>query len=392
VRRPHPREVGPLTGLLPSGGTVAAGFEPVRDAFENNFAEHGEIGASACVSVEGRVVVDIWGGWSRPDHSAPWEADTLVNAFSVGKGLTAIVAAMLVDSAALSYGMKVSSVWPEFRGGGKEDLTLATLLGHRAGLPAVRETLPPLSMYDWELMCTSLARTDPWWRPGSAHGYHVNTFGFLVGEVIRRATGRSVGQLFGEFFRLGLGADVHLGLPDAEHHRVAEFEWPPGGITQPTDTGAFDRDQLLAFNTYNNPIGTSGGGTVNTPEWRRAEIPSTNTHATARGVERVYRELAAAGGSLLSEAGVRNAVAEVSNGHDEVLGRNSRFGMGLQIPIPERGFGPNNEAFGHYGAGGSMGFCDPVAGVAFGYVMNQMGPRWQNPRNRALIDALYSCL
>jgi CubicO group peptidase (beta-lactamase class C family) len=185
---------------------------------------------------------------------------------------------------------------------------------------------------------------------------------------------------------------VHLGLPDAEHHRVAEFEWPQGGITQPTDTGAFDRDQLLAFNTYNNPIGTSGGGTVNTPEWRRAEIPSTNTHATARGVERVYRELAAGGGSLLSEVGARNATAEVSNGHDEVLGRNSRFGMGLQIPIPERGFGPNREAYGHYGAGGSMGFCDPVAGVSFGYVMNQMGPRWQNPRNKALIDALYSCL
>jgi CubicO group peptidase (beta-lactamase class C family) len=213
-----------------------------------------------------------------------------------------------------------------------------------------------------------------------------------VGEVVRRATGTTVGGHFREMFLQELGADVHLGLPDSEHHRVAEFEWPAGGVTAPTDTSGLDAAQLLAFNTYNNPIGTSGGGTVNTPEWRRAEIPSTNTHASARGVERVYRELAAGGGLLLSTDGLLRISAETSNGLDIVLDRNSRFGHGVQIPIPERGFGPSLAAFGHYGAGGSVGFCDPAAGVSFGYVMNQMGPRWQNPRNRALIEALYSCL
>lgn len=392
MRRAHPGEVGTLTAPLPLGGRTEPGFEPVLRAFTNNFVEHNEIGAAVCVSIGGRTVVDLWGGFASPARNREWQPDTLVNAFSVGKGLTAIVTAVLVDRGELSYGMRASAAWPGLAGHGKEDLTLSDLLGHRAGLPAVRRTLPPLSMYDWDLMCAELARTEPWWHPGTAHGYHVNTFGFLVGEVVRRATGTTVGGHFREMFLQGLGADVHLGLPDNEHHRVAEFEWPAGGITQPTDTSGFDETQLLAFNTYNNPIGTSGGGTVNTPEWRRAEIPSTNTHATARGIERVYRELADRGGKLLSEGGMRGIVTETSNGHDVVLDRNSRFGNGVQIPIPERGFGPSPDAFGHYGAGGSVGFCDPSAGVSFGYVMNQMGPRWQNPRNRALIEALYSCV
>lgn len=377
---------------MPLGGRTEPGFEPVLAAFSGNFTEHNEIGAAVCISIGGRVVVDLWGGHASPARDGHWQADTLVNAFSVGKGLTAIVTAALTDSGALSYGMRASDVWPELAGHGKEDLTLSDLLGHRAGLPAVRRTLPPLSMYDWDLMCSEIARTEPWWRPGAAHGYHVNTFGFLVGEVVRRATGVSVGAHFRDMYLGRLGADVHLGLPDGEHHRVAEFEWPAGGVTAPTDTSTFDEGQLLAFNTYNNPLGTSGGGTVNTAEWRRAEIPSTNTHATARGVERVYRELAAGGGALLSSRAMRGLVDETSHGHDMVLDRTSRFGHGVQIPIPERGFGPDPTAFGHYGAGGSVGFCDPAHGVSFGYVMNQMGPRWQNPRNRALIDALYSCL
>ena len=361
------------------------------DAFRNNFAEHNEIGGAVCVSVRGKVVVDLVGGWRDVARTLSWEHDTLVNAFSVGKGLTALVAAILVDMGELSYDTVVPRVWPDFTGAGKESLTFADLLGHRAGLPAVRRTLPPRSMYDWDFMCTELAATEPWWQPGTAHGYHVNTFGFLCGEVMRRVTGQTVGQLFRSLLHGPLGADVHLGVPAAEHHRIAEFEWPPTALTE-VDTTGFTEQQLLQYNTYNNPLGTSGGGTVNTSEWRSAEIPSTNTHASARGIERVYRELAAGGGQIISESALASALTETSNGPDVVLERNSRFARGFQIPLPERGFGPNPTAFGHFGAGGSVGFCDPSTGVAFGYVMNQMGPRWQNPRNRALMDAVFSSL
>ena len=391
MRHPHPREVGALTELPPISGRVEPAFEVVRDAFRNNFTEHNEIGAAVCVSVHGRIVVDLVGGWRDINRSITWEHDTLVNAFSVGKGLTALVAAILVDQGVLAYHTNVSSVWPGFTGSGKENLTFSDLLGHRAGLPAVRRTLPALSMYDWDFMCTELAATEPWWRPGTAHGYHVNSFGFLCGEVMRRATGRTVGQLFGDLLREPLGADIHLGVPTVDHARVAEFEWPPTALTE-MDTTGFTEQQLLQYNTYNNPFGTSGGGTVNTAEWRNAEIPSTNTHASACGIERVYRELASGGGTLISESGLADALCETSNGADVVLERNSRFARGFQIPLPERGFGPNERAFGHYGAGGSVGFCDPSTGVSFGYVMNQMGPRWQNPRNRALMDAVFSCL
>ena len=341
--------------------------------------------------MNGTNVVDLVGGWRDVARTRLWEHDTLVNAFSVGKGLTALVAAVLVDRGVLDYDTVVSRVWPGFTGGGKESLTFSDLLGHRAGLPAVRRLLPPRSMYDWDLMCLELAATDPWWKPGTAHGYHVNSFGFLCGEVMRLATGHSVGQLFRELFHDALGADVHLGVPTVEHARIAEFEWPPTALLE-VDTSGFTEQQLLQYNTYNNPLGTSGGGTVNTTEWRLAEIPSTNTHASARGIERIYRELAAGGGSLLSALGLDEALTETSNGHDVVLERNSRFGRGFQIPLPERGFGPNPSAFGHFGAGGSVGFCDPSTGVAFGYVMNQMGPRWQNPRNRALMEAVFSCV
>jgi CubicO group peptidase (beta-lactamase class C family) len=391
LRNPHPGEVFTLTTEHFVDGYIAPGFHGVREAFVNNFVEHNEIGAACTVSVRGEVVVDLWGGFASLDHTRTWSPDTLVNAFSVGKGITALVAAILVDQGQLSYDTLVSDVWPEFAEHGKGQLLFEGLLGHRAGLPTFRETLPALSMYDWSFMCSALAQEKPWWEPGTAHGYHVNTYGFLVGEVIRRATNKTVGEHISSMLRNPLNADMYLGIPDSEHQRIAEFEWPSNAL--PTiDTAGFDDEQLLAYNTYNNPVGTSGGGTVNTSHWRRAEIPSTNLHSSSRGIERVYRELTRSGGSLLSPHGLSQSLVEMSNGPDVVLGRNSRFARGFQIPLPERGFGPHPESFGHFGAGGSVGFSDPRSGVAFGYVMNQMGPRWQNPRNRALIDAVYSSL
>ncbi len=295
----------------------------------------------------------------------------------------------------MSYDTLVSSVWPEFGCGGKEQLTFRDLLGHRAGLPAVRNRLAPGAMMSWPTMTEALAAETPWWEPGTAHGYHVNTFGFLVGEVIRRATGMTVGQLISRDIASPLQADIYLGAEQSLHSRMADFEWPGEPMPEEEPTGLTD-DQLMQINTYYNPSGLSGAGVVNSPEWRSAEMPSTNMHASARGVAALYTALAHGGTydnvTILPSEVLTEAVTEVSKGDDIVLGRTSRFAHGFQIPLPERGFGPNAEAFGHYGAGGSVGFCDPVAQVGFGYVMNQMGPRWQNPRNKALMESLYQSL
>lgn len=306
-----------------------------------------------------------------------------------------MVAAQCVARGDISYDTLVASVWSEFANNGKEQLTFRDLLGHRAGLPAIRPRLAPGAMLQWSTMTDALAAERPWWDPGALHGYHVNTFGFLVGEVIRRATGMTVGQLITRDIAAPLQADIYLGAPVHLHSRMADFEWPGAPMPEEEPPGLTD-DQLMQINTYYNPSGLSGAGVVNSPEWRSAEMPSTNMHASARGVSALYTALAHGGSfanmKILPTAVLNEAVTEVSHGGDVVLGRVSRFAHGFQIPIPERGFGPNAEAFGHYGAGGSVGFCDPTAKVGFGYVMNQMGPRWQNPRNKALIEALYHCL
>jgi CubicO group peptidase (beta-lactamase class C family) len=247
-------------------------------------------------------------------------------------------------------------------------------------------------MLDWQLMTSELAGHQPWWEPGTAHGYHVNTFGFLVGEVLRRASGRSVGALLRAEVAGPLGADVHIGLPPAEHARVADFSWPGQLVVAPD----LPDDKLMEHNAYFNPADLSGVGVVNTTAWRQAELPSTNGHGTARGVARIYTALAAGGvvdGIRVVDSGaLAAATTEQVYGDDLILNRPSRFGLGFQLSQAERPIGPNQGTFGHFGAGGSLGFCDPLAGVGFGYITGEMGPRWQNPRNRALIEALYACV
>jgi CubicO group peptidase (beta-lactamase class C family) len=378
----------------PTEGWCDARFERVREAFRANFAERGEIGAAVAITVEGRPVADLWGGWRDGARSRLWERDTLVDVFSVGKGLLALCAAMAADRGALELDAPLRLLWPELSGTGKDELTLRQVLSHRSGLPALRAPLPENAMLDWSAMTSALAAQPPWWLPGAAHGYHVNTFGYLVGEAVRRATGSTVGAFLRAEIATPLEADVHIGLPEAEHGRVAEYLWPSSPITQrPSET---DTVALMKWCTYLNPAGLSGRGWVNTPAWRSAEVPSANAHATARGVARVYSVLAAGGSvpgvTLLSQEALQEAATEHACGLDLVLDRPSRFGLGFQLTQPERPLGPGDTAFGHFGAGGSLGFCDPDAGLAFAYVMNDMGPRFQNPRNRALIDAVYACL
>ena len=376
----------------PVDGLCDPRFARLREAFEENFAGRGEPGAAIALAIDGRVVADLWGGHSDKARGTPWRRETLVNFFSVSKASCAIVALSRVERAEIDLDAPVALLWPEFARAGKEAVTLRQILSHRAGLPSIRETLPEGAALDWLRMTQALADQEPWWAPGTAHGYHVNTFGFLVGEVVRRATAKSIGTLLREEIAGPLGADVHIGLPVREHGRVAEFLWPDTSRA-PSMPGPED---AMRFNAYWNPPGVSGAGWVNRPEWRLAEIPSTNGHGTARGVARIYAALAK-GGSLdgvrILDAGtIAAAIAEHSSGHDLINQRPSRFGLGFQLTQAERPLGPNAGAFGHFGAGGSLGFCDPESGVAFGYVTNDMGPRWQNPRNKALIDAIYACL
>ncbi len=379
---------------LPVGGFCDDAFAAVREAFIANFMALGEPGAAVTISIGGRVVVDLWGGWSDRARVAPWKQDTLVNFFSVGKAFTTLCALRLVGAGLADLDRPLARDWPEFAAGGKGEITLRHVLSHRAGLPAIARALPDGSMLDWQAMTKSLEEQTPWWQPGSAHGYHVNTFGYLVGELVRRLTGATLGDMLREEIAKPLGADVHIGLPLSEHGRVAEFHWPEGG--RPAMPGNLAGDALMRWNTYWNPPGISGAGWVNTAAWRSAEIPSTNGHGTARGVARIYAALVRGGATdgveIVGGDLLREAVRTHSFGIDRVLERTTRFGLGFQLPHEERKLGPNGGAFGHVGAGGSLGFCDPETGLAFAYVTNDMGPRWQNPRNRALVDAAYASL
>lgn len=377
-------------------------FDAVRDAFGRNFAEHGEVGAALCVCLDGRAVVDAWGGHVDKEKTRPWRPETLVAIFSVGKAVTALAALQLVDRGQLDLDASVSRYWPEFAAGGKDGVTVRQLLSHRAGLPAIREPLPDEAMLEWDTMTKALANQEPWWPPGSRHGYHVNTFGYLVGEVVRRTSGRSLGTFVRDEIAGPLNADFHVGLAEPEDARTAEFLW---GELPPVlgDEDSASEQHRMIRNAYANPPGLSGVGWVNRRAWRAAEIPSTNGHATARSVARIYAALAAGGTidgvRVIGIDALREAVVEHSAGDDAVLRRPSRFGLGFQLTAPhyQKAGGylplvPSPGAFGHFGAGGSLGFADPEAGLAFGYVMNAMGPRWNNPRPRALIEALYGCL
>ncbi len=376
-------------------GRCDPAFAAVQNEFAANFTERGELGAGVCVTVHGTVVADLRGGWAGAGRA--WSQDTLVNVFSVGKGVIAACAARLVGQRRLDPDALVTRYWPEFGAAGKQDVTVRQLLSHQAGLPALHEPHPAGSMLDWPRMSRALAEEQAWWQPGSGHGYHVNTFGFLAGELIRLVTGVTPGEYVRREVAGPLGADVHIGLAIAELHRVADFHWKDGPPDALLPDGAPPTDgALMTFNAYFNPPDFSGRGVVNSAAWRTAEIPSANAHASAAGVARLYSAFAADGSidgiEIVDSGALAVATEEQVYGDDLVLRRPSRFGLGFQLTHPERELGRGPRSFGHYGAGGSVGFCDPDAGLAFGYVTNQMGPRWRNPRNRALIDAVYDSL
>ncbi|MEU8033674.1 serine hydrolase domain-containing protein [Streptomyces sp. NPDC049099] len=373
-------------------------FAAVREAFEENFRERGELGAAVAVTVDGTTVVDLWGGWADAAGTRPWERDTLVNVWSTTKGPVALCAHLLADRGLLDLDAPVATYWPEFAAAGKEKVLVRHLLSHRAGLSGLREPHSLAQLYDWELTTARLAATEPWWEPGTRSGYHALTYGFLVGEVIRRVSGMRPGAFLEREVTGPLGIDFTIGLPAKEAGRLAELAHSPAAGDS-EQVAVFSQLPPAALAALTNPV--VGAAQANTPEWRAAEIPAANGHGTARAVAALYGVFAGRGSHggrrLLSHQAAERVREGQGSCRDLVLGAGfageTEVGLGLWLSGPQGSYGPNPRAFGHDGFGGSCGLADPEAGVALGYVMNRMGPRIANdPRKTALIDALYSAL
>lgn len=390
------------TGAAEIAGTCDSRFTGVRDAFAENAAQRNELGAAVAVIVEGRLVVELWCGWADARRTRAWQRDTVVNVFSAGKALVGLCVLMLVSRGLLELDEPVSARWPEFAAAGKESITVRQVLSHQAGLAAIEPDLPKGALYDWEVVTGALAEQRPWWPPGAGHGYHVHTFGFLAGEIVRRVAGEPIGSFLRREIAESLGAELSFGCPRSERPRCAEYVFDLQRTLDPARLSRADREPRASVDThlreraYLNPPGATGVDTVNTAAWQDAELPSANLHAGALAIARVYGSLLESllgdTPGLIDEQLLREATDEASDGVDLVLGRPSRFGLGFQLTQPERPLGPNAGSFGHFGTGGSLGFADPQANVAFAYVMNHGGPQWQDPRNRALIDAVYQAL
>ena len=375
---------------VPLSGRCDPRFGEVRDEFIANFGERGEVGAGVCVVVDGVTVVDLAGGWANQEMRTAWHTDTLVNFYSVGKAFIALLVLRLVDAGRLALDDPIVAVWPEFGAGGKEGTTIRHALCHRAGVPAIRRRLTNEDLWHWDTMAEALAATEPWWEPGTRHAYHTNTYGHLVGELVRRVGADTCRTQLDALVR-PLDADVHIGVPLSERHRCANviFEAPPW--TDPIDFGAFTGDHLMEMMSYLNPPGYSSMGVVNTAEWREAEVPSTNGHGTATGIARLYAALLEPD-RLLSPSLLSEATSPQSEGYCPILHEDVTFGLGFRPTTTRRPFGPSPRSFGHFGTGGAVGFADPDARVAFGYAMNHVIPRGKSTRNRALVDAVYRSL
>jgi CubicO group peptidase (beta-lactamase class C family) len=383
-------------------GHVDPRFSRVRDVFADNFVTQGELGASVAVMIDGKLVVDLWDGFADKAKTRPWTDSTLANVFSVTKAWTAICAHRLVDQRKLDLDRPVAAYWPEFAEGGedgKREVLVAQLLDHTAGLPAIRELLAPDALFDWETMTRALAAETPWWAPGTKHGYHACTYGWLVGEVIRRVSGKSPGSYFRDEIARPLGLDAHIGLEVADDARCADLRFLrrlPG--SDPTlAQRLMAAPESMAARAFTNPAGLVVPDVAVSRAWRGAELPSINGHATARANARLYGALACDGEldglRVLSRESIDRARGERVRGEDAVLGVSTRFGLGFMLSQPEAMFGPNEGAFGHPGMGGALGFADPSSRLGFGYVPNMLGMQIHiDPRATRLIDAVYASM
>ncbi|MEU1076608.1 MULTISPECIES: serine hydrolase domain-containing protein [unclassified Streptomyces] len=376
-------------------GSTDPGYEPVRDAFLRNFTHRGDRGAAVAVYRHGRKVVDLWGGTKDVDGHAPWAVDTAQIVRSATKGVAAAVPLLLHQRGQLDLDAPVSTYWPEFKAHGKDRALVRHLLSHRAGVPALDRPLTPAEAADGVSGADAVAGQAPFWEPGTGHGYHAQTYSWLLGELVRRVTGRTIGRWVAEEIARPLGADLWIGLPAEEAPRVGrvgpvEAPSAPGGITlrpKPAVAAAYaDPDSLTrrAFGAI-DPLPDE-----NDPDYRAAELPASAGISTARGLARFYAATLGEvdGRRLFAPATVALARTEESSGPDRVLVVNTRFGLGYMLHGPASPLlGPGS--FGHPGRGGSLGFADPESGIAFGYVTNghQKGVT-ADPRAQALVRAV----
>ncbi len=383
-------------------GSCDQRFETVKNAFAENFALRGDVGASIAVVADGHTVVDLWAGYADEARSRPWKEDTIVCVYSATKGLLAMCALRLIELGLFEIDAPVSRYWPEFAQGGKGQLPVRYLLTHQAGLPAIRTPLPPGSHYRWGVMTAALAAEEPWWEPGTQFGYHALTFGWLVGELIRRQSGLTVNEFLQREVAGPLRLDFHIGIGPHNNREVADVipasPPVPGEPVTPL-TERLKNHESMAYKAFFNPKDMMAPRSVNTPAWRTAEIPAANGHSNARYLARVYGALARGGQlsgvRLLRPDIIASAVVEQVQGIDAVLGAYARLGLGFRLQTSAMEMGPGAAAFGHPGSGGALGFADPEAKIGFGYAMNRMMNRSAtgvDPRWPPLIDAVYASL
>jgi CubicO group peptidase (beta-lactamase class C family) len=388
------------TPSLSLEGSCDPRFAPVRACFEDNFATLREQGAAIAVHVGGRQVVSLWGG-VRERAGAAWTEDTLVNVYSTTKGLAALCVHHAIERGLLDLERRVADYWPEFAQADKGDIRLHTLLSHRAGLAALDAPLQHAALYDQARMASALAEQAPNWQPGTRHGYHAMTFGFLAAELIRRVTGHSLGTYLQQHIAGPLAAEVYVGVPEAHEGRIAKVTRPIGEVTpaEEVDLSAVWKREPESWTTraFCNP--PPQPGSVNTRAWRAAEIPSANGHASALGLSRIYAAASGQGphgaAAIFSAACGDRCAQELAYGEDAVLRVRTRFGPGFMLSQADGTgrFGPNPRSFGHPGMGGSVGFADPDAQIGFAYVMNRAGAGILiDERPRRLIDAVYACI
>jgi len=368
-------------------GSVESGFEPVQQAFAANFELHADRGAACCVYAGGRKVVDLWGGTYAPD--------TLQMVMSSSKGVVALAAHILAQEGRLDLDAPVTKYWPEFGAEGKQEMPVRWLFSHRAGLPAVDRLLSVEDVYAWTPVVEALAAQRPLWEPNSGHGYHVGTYGWLAGEVIRRVTGGSVGEFVAERISRPLGLELWIGLPASEEPRVAPMiptPPPPPGAPVDVFTARMLDPTTLLHRAFVNPA--IAPPMYNERAFHAAEIPAANGVTNARSLARMYAACIGEvdGVRVLSPATLAEATRVQSAGEDLVLGYETRYATGFQLSFPFRPMAGEG-SFGHYGMGGSVGFAHPGRGIAFAYVMDQMLPSGGvDPRTRSLVEALLSCL
>ncbi len=372
----------------PISGLCAPRFDAVRQVFEANFAKGLELGARFAFAIDGKIVVDLIGGWADRAQTRPFAEDTLTSVFSTTKAIAAFMIARLIDQVKLSYGQRVAEIWPQFAAAGKAEVTVEQVMAHQAGLPGFEAPMAASDWFDWELICGKLAAMAPMWKPGDQCGYHPVTFGYLAGEIFRRIDGRTMGQALREDIADPLGLDLWIGVPDAEQPRCADVRRPPA-LPNLGEINAFKR---VAFLT---PWASPGGRSL--ADWRRAGIPSVTGHATAPALARLMGAMANGGWldgvRLLKPETIEAAAAARGRGQDLVLPYDLAWGAGFLRNEGLGIYGPGPETFGHSGWGGSCAFADPERGVSGAYVMNRQSAELiADARARRLIEAAYAGL